>query len=113
MESPVLGNGTPGSGGGPEKPTDGNIGRALRVDLTETPKSPTTRPCAPWATASWAFCTAAYATTPDTTNTRPGHTAPQPRLDNLEPWDVYKFAHTARSSNRQNCKIIGPQGRRS
>jgi RNA-directed DNA polymerase len=28
--------GTPGSGGGPEKPTNGNIGRALRVDLTAT-----------------------------------------------------------------------------
>ncbi|MFX0578888.1 group II intron maturase-specific domain-containing protein [Nocardia nepalensis] len=26
--------GTPGSGGGPEKPTDGNIDRALRADLT-------------------------------------------------------------------------------
>jgi hypothetical protein len=25
---------TPGSGGGPEKPTSGNTGRALRADLT-------------------------------------------------------------------------------
>jgi hypothetical protein len=27
---------TPGSGGDPEKPTSGNAGRALRVDLTVT-----------------------------------------------------------------------------
>ena len=31
--------GTSGSGGGPEKPTSRNTGRALRVDLT-TPRSP-------------------------------------------------------------------------
>ena len=39
------------------------------------------------ATASSASCTAAYATTPATTNTPPGPTA-RPLLDNLETWDV-------------------------
>jgi hypothetical protein len=38
--------GTPGSGGGPEKPTNGNIGRALRVDLTAPTATSTTNPYA-------------------------------------------------------------------
>ena len=36
------------------------------------------------ATASWASCTAAYATTAPTTNTPPGHTEPQPPLDAMK-----------------------------
>ncbi len=32
------------------------------------------------------------ATTPDTTNTPPGHTAPRSPLDTLRPWDVYTAA---------------------
>jgi transposase len=49
----------------------------------------TTKHYARWATALSASCTAAYATTPSTTNTPPGHTdKPQQRLDNLRPWDV-------------------------
>ena len=45
--------------------------------------TPTIKPYAPSATDSSASSTAAYATTPTTTNTKPGHTAhPQP-LDNL------------------------------
>lgn len=36
--------GTPGSGGGSEKPTSGNAGRALRADLTVTPGSAGTPP---------------------------------------------------------------------
>src|SRR5271166_627586 len=50
----------------------------------------TTKPYAPWATDSSASCTAAYATTPTTANTPPGRTEPPPRLDDLQPWDVYK-----------------------
>ena len=57
----------------------------------------TTKPYALWATASSASSTAAFATTPNTTNTPPGHTAkppPAPRpLDNLRPWDVTKTAN--------------------
>jgi hypothetical protein len=48
-----------------------------------------TKPYAPWATDSWASCTAAYATTPTTANTPPGRTEPPTRLDDLQPWDVY------------------------
>jgi hypothetical protein len=41
------------------------------------------------ATASSAFSTAAYATEPPTTNTKPGHTVkPLWRLDKLHTWDV-------------------------
>ncbi len=45
-------------------------------------------------------CTAASATTPATTNTPPGHTAPQSRLDTLRPWDVYSAGslHRTRGS---------------
>jgi transposase len=46
------------------------------------------KPCARSVTASWASCTAAYATSSPTTNTPPGHTAWPRRLDNLQPWDV-------------------------
>ena len=50
---------------------------------------PTTKPSAPWATASSASCTAAYATTPSTAKTPPGHIATSPKpLDELRPWDV-------------------------
>ena len=56
---------------------------------TAPPATPTTKPYAPSATASSASCTAAYATTPPTTNTPPGHTACQRPLDNLRTWDVY------------------------
>ena len=58
---------------------------------TAPPATPTTKPYAPSATASSASCTAAYATTPPTTNTPPGHTACQRRLDNLRTWDVYRI----------------------
>ena len=54
---------------------------------TAPPTTPTTKPSAPWATASSASCTAAYATTPPTTNAPHGPTA-WPRLDNLRTWDV-------------------------
>ena len=56
----------------------------------EPPATPIIRPYGPSATASWASCTAAYATTAPTTNTPPGHTEPQPPLDNLRTWDVYR-----------------------
>ena len=59
---------------------------------TAPPTTPTTKPYVPWPTASSASCTAAYATTPDTTNTPPGHTAPRSPLDTLRPWDVYTAA---------------------
>ena len=43
----------------------------------------------PWATASWASCTAAYATTPATTTTPlTWNTAQPPRLDDLRTWDA-------------------------
>ena len=75
----------------------GPVGQPRRPRvLRPTPRrrtTPTTKPCAPWATASSASCTAAYATTPATTNTPPGHTAPRPRLDTLRPWDVYSSQH--------------------
>jgi hypothetical protein len=48
----------------------------------------TTKLYAPWATGSSASCTVVYATTPATTNTPPGPTAYQRRLDDLPPWDV-------------------------
>ena len=51
-----------------------------------TPKTATTKPSAPWATASSASCTAVYATTLATTNTPPGHTAIPLRLDRLSGW---------------------------
>src|SRR4029078_5545387 len=57
---------------------------------TVPPTTPTTKPSAPSATASWASCTAACAATPPTTNTSPGHTACQRRLDNLLTWDLQK-----------------------
>jgi transposase len=48
-----------------------------------------TKPYAPWATASSASCTAAYATAPTTTSTKPGPTDNlTKRLDTLRPWDV-------------------------
>ena len=47
------------------------------------PATPTTKPYAPLATASWASCTAAYATTAPTTNTPPGRTACRRPLDNV------------------------------
>ena len=56
-------------------------GARASTTSTAPPATPTTKPCAPWATDSWASCTAAYATTAPTTNTPPGHTAPQRRLD--------------------------------
>src|ERR1700722_19377511 len=49
------------------------------------PSKPTTKPCAPSATAWWASCTAAYVTTRATTNTTPGHTASRLPLDSYEP----------------------------
>jgi len=39
-------------------------------DQRPTPTTATTKPSAPWATASWASCTAAYATTPHTTSAK-------------------------------------------
>jgi hypothetical protein len=71
-----------------------NISPGARAfyDNTAPPTTPTTKPCAPWETGSSASCTDAYATTPPTTNTMPGHTAkPLPAtklLDNLRTWDV-------------------------
>src|SRR4029077_13164722 len=62
---------------------------ARSMTTTAPPETPTTKPYAPSVTASWASCTAAYATTPPTTNTPPGHTACQRRLDTLRTWDVY------------------------
>jgi hypothetical protein len=60
-------------------------------DQRRAVKTHTTKPCAPSGTASSASCTAAYATTPSTTNTPPGHTAKPPPLDDkLRPWDAYK-----------------------
>ena len=57
---------------------------------TAPPATCTTKPCAPSPTASWASCTAAYATTPSTANTPPGHIAKSPKpLDESGPWDVY------------------------
>ena len=56
------------------------------------PATCTTKRYAPSATASSASCTAACATEPTTTNTKPGHTVkPTPKptpLDNLRTWDV-------------------------
>ena len=52
----------------------------------------TTKPCAPSATASWASCTAAYATAASTTKRPPGPATQSSKtkrpLDSLEPWDV-------------------------
>ena len=57
---------------------------------TAPPETSTTKPYSPWATDSSASYTAAYATTPPTTNTPPGHTVKPPKpLDDLHPWDVY------------------------
>src|SRR5271155_6286094 len=56
---------------------------------TARSETSTTKPYAPWATDSSASCTAAYATTPTTANTPRGRTEPPPRLDDLQPWDVY------------------------
>jgi hypothetical protein len=50
--------------------------------------TPTTRPCAPWATDSSASSTAAYATAPTTTKQKPGLTAPPQQLDALQPWGI-------------------------
>ena len=62
-------------------------------DRAAPPATCTTKRYAPSATASSASCTAACATEPTTTNTRPGHTVkPTPKptpLDNLRTWDVY------------------------
>src|SRR5271156_5712627 len=56
---------------------------------TARPGTSTNKPYAPWATDSSASCTGAYATTPTTANTPRGRTEPPPRLDDLQPWDVY------------------------
>src|SRR6478609_6431307 len=57
---------------------------------TAPPATCTTKPYAPSPTASWASCTAAYAITPSTANTPPGHIAKTPKpLDELGSWDVY------------------------
>ena len=54
-----------------------------------TPEISITKHYAPSPTVSSASSTAAYTTTRSTTNTKPGHTAHQQPLDNLNPWDVY------------------------
>ena len=59
-------------------------------DHTAPPATCIIKPCAPWATASSASCTAASATTPPIAKKPPGRTAKSPKpLDNLGPWDVY------------------------
>ena len=84
---------------GPDEPAPAP-GRS--TTSTAPPATPTTKPYGPSATASWASCTAAYATTAPTTNTPPGHTAHQPPLDNLRTWDVYSVVG---SENR--CHVAG------
>jgi hypothetical protein len=56
---------------------------------TARQETSTIKPYELWGIDSSASCMAAYATTPTTTNTLPGRTAPHPRLDDLHPWDVY------------------------
>src|ERR1700694_4507128 len=73
---------------GPSAPYRTAPGPERSTTTAATPNKATTKPCAPWATAWWASCTAAYATTRPTTNTPPGHTG-RPQLDNLRPGDVY------------------------
>src|SRR6187549_3940445 len=81
---------------------------ARSMTTTAPPETPTTKPYAPSVTASWASCTAAYATTPPTTNTPPGHTACQRRLDTLRTWDVYKpLMFGARSSSSPHVDPLG------
>jgi len=67
--------------------------RACSTTSAARPGTCTTKLCAPWETASSAFCTAAYVTESATTNTKLGHTVkttpiPKP-LDNLQTWDVW------------------------
>ena len=64
-------------------------GPAPSTTSTAPPATYTTKPYAPWETASSASSMAAYATAPTITNTKPGHTVNPPRqLDTLRPWDV-------------------------
>src|SRR3979490_348469 len=60
--------------------------RERSTTSTAPPETSTTKPYAPWVTASSASCTAAYATTPSIANTPPGHTTKPPKpLDSYEP----------------------------
>ncbi|SBS73933.1 hypothetical protein MHPYR_180128 [uncultured Mycobacterium sp.] len=67
-------------------------GARATTTSTERLETYTTKPYAPSATGSSASSTAAYATTPRTTNTKPGDTDRTPQqptpLDNLRSWDV-------------------------
>ena len=75
---------------GPSAPSRTVPARVPTTTSTAPLATCTTKPYAPSETGSSASCTAAYATTPTTTNTKPGHTdRPRHRpLDNLRPWDV-------------------------
>src|ERR1700758_3367863 len=70
---------------GPSAPCQPVPAPALSTTTTAPPATPTTKPYASWATVWSASCTAAYATKRSTTNTPPGPTAGQPRLDTYEP----------------------------
>src|SRR6476619_6232070 len=94
--------------------TDGPSARSLPVQEhepsttnTAPPATCTTKPCAPWATVSSASCTAAYATTPPTAKTPPGHIAKSPTLlDNLRPWDVYKASKLPFGNETKSAAIL-------
>jgi transposase len=63
-------------------------GAAPSTMPTAATATPTTRPYAPWVTDSSASCTAASATTPPMTNTKPGRTDKPPPLDPLRTWGI-------------------------
>jgi hypothetical protein len=81
-----------------------------------TPEISITKHYAPSPTVSSASSTAAYTTTRSTTNTKPGHTAHQQPLDNLNPWDVYNnisdtatctFSFPVATRDAVNCTDAG------
>ncbi|BBX69278.1 hypothetical protein MPSYJ_27390 [Mycolicibacterium psychrotolerans] len=75
---------------------------APSMTSTAPPETGTARHYAPWATASSASCTAAFATGPPTANTQPGPTAnetPPSRLhDNWQSWDVWNRTDSIRGT---------------
>src|ERR1700687_4389875 len=104
---------------GPSAPSRSAPGPEPSTTNTAPPTTPTTKPSAPSATASSASSAAACATTAPTTNTPPGPTACQRRLDKLRTWDVYSScAHQLSSRARlflaerhdRDLEIVGAGG---
>ena len=63
-------------------------GARAYYDAHRAAVTPTTKPCAPWPTASSASCTAAYATAPPTTRPPPG----KPPLNQASPLPLDSYA---------------------